>query len=53
VYDMPIAVSRVAAGDVDGDGRNDLVVLGGDNQCLVLIHSHTVPGTFSAPRPLS
>ena len=52
VYKMPITVSRVAAGDIDGDGRNDLVVLGGDNRCLVMFQSQTVPGTFNAPRPL-
>ena len=52
VYTMPIAVSRVAAGDINGDGLNDLVVLGGDNRCLVLIQSPTLPGTFSGPRPL-
>ena len=51
-YDMPIAVSRVAAGDIDGDGLNDLLVLGDNNQCLVLIQSHTVSGTFNAPQTL-
>ncbi len=52
VYDLPIAASRVAAGDIDGDGFNDLVVLGSDNHCLMLIQSHTVPGTFNAPHQL-
>lgn len=52
VYDLPIAASCVAAGDIDGDGLNDLVVLGGDNQCLVLIQSHTMPGTFNTPYQL-
>jgi hypothetical protein len=52
VYDLPIAASRVAAGDIDGDGLNDLVVLGGNNQCLVLIQSHSVPGTFNTPYQL-
>lgn len=52
VYNMPITASRVAAGDLDGDGLNDLIVLGDHNQCLALIQSHAVPGTFSAPRPL-
>ena len=48
-YTMPIAVSRLAAGDIDRDGLNDLVVLGGDNRCLIVIQSHSVPGTFNAP----
>jgi hypothetical protein len=52
VYDLPIAASRVAAGDIDGDGLNDLVVLGGNNQCLILIQSNSVPGTFKAPYQL-
>lgn len=52
VYDMPIAITRVGAGDIDGDGREDLVVLGGNNQVLVLLQSHTAPGTFDAPYPL-
>lgn len=50
--EMPIAVSRVAAGDLDGDDRNDLVLLGEENQCLVAFQSRTTPGTFSAPRML-
>ena len=52
VYDLPIAASRVAAGDIDGDGLNDIVILGGDNKCLVLIQSHTQPGTFNMPHQL-
>lgn len=52
VYDLPIAASCVAAGDIDGDGLNDLVVLGSDNQCLVLIQSHTMPGTFNTSHQL-
>lgn len=51
-YNLPISASRVAAGDIDGDGLNDLVVLGGQNQCLVLIQSHSVIGTFNVPQPL-
>jgi hypothetical protein len=52
VYDMPISVSRVAAGDIDGDGLNDLVVLGGETECMVLIQSHSMKGTFNSPKSL-
>jgi hypothetical protein len=52
VYNMPISVSRVAAGDIDDDGLNDLVVLGSENQSMVLIQSHNIMGTFNSPRPL-
>lgn len=33
--EMSFDVSRVAAGDVDGDGRNDLVVLGSEDRYVV------------------
>jgi len=49
--DLPRPVSRVAAGDLDGDGRTDLVFLGEDNQCIVMFQS-ALPGTYGAPRPL-
>ena len=52
VYDMPISVSRVAAGDIDDDGLNDLVVLGSENQAMVLIQSHIMIGTFNPPKSL-
>jgi hypothetical protein len=52
VYNMPISVSRVAAGDIDDDGLNDLVVLGSENQSMVLIQSHNIMGTFNSPKPL-
>ena len=48
--DMPIAVSRVAGGDLNGDGRND-VVLSGDGSCVVMYQSETA-GVFGAPRNL-
>jgi hypothetical protein len=51
VIAMPTSVSRVTAGDLDGNGRNDIVLLGADNQCLVMFQS-TSPGTFLPPRAL-
>jgi hypothetical protein len=49
---LPIAVSRITAGDVDGDGRLDLVLLGGDDQALLMSQSAQQPGVFLAPRAL-
>ncbi len=34
--DLPTTASRVTAGDVDGDGRNELVLLGPEDRFLVL-----------------
>jgi hypothetical protein len=51
-YNLPFSCSRVGAGDLDGDGLNDLVVLGEDNRSLVLMQIPTQPGTFTAPHPL-
>jgi hypothetical protein len=52
-YDVPLdTVSRIAAGDVDGDGRQDLVLLGGDNECYVMLQSRVAPGAFEPARPL-
>jgi hypothetical protein len=48
--DVSLLVDRVTAGDLDGDGRNDIVLLGGDNVCQVMFQLAT--GAFSAPRPL-
>lgn len=50
---MPIAASRVAAGDINADGLNDLVVLGDDNQVLALRQSATAHGSFLAPQFLN
>jgi hypothetical protein len=43
---MPFSASRVAAGDVNGDGLNDLVVFGGSNQVIVLRQDMNNRGTF-------
>jgi hypothetical protein len=50
LIEMPVAVSRIAAGDLDGDGRNDLVGCG-DAQCFAMYQSAT-PGSFLPPRAL-
>ena len=47
--ELPADGSRIAAGDVDGDGLNDLAVLGSDNgreRCWLLFQSRSAPGTF-------
>ena len=52
VYEIPISANRITSGDIDDDGLNDLIVLGGDNQCMVLIQSHSITGTFNPPKSL-
>jgi hypothetical protein len=54
VIPLPVEVQAgvVGAGDLDGDGRPDLVVLGGKDPALVLAQSSTTPGIFEPPRPL-
>lgn len=47
---MPISASRVAAGDLDGDGLADLAVLGSGNRLFVMRQSAAAPGTFLAPQ---
>lgn len=50
--DMPVAMSRIGAADVDGDGLNDLLLLGDGNRAFVMVQSATARGTFGAPRQL-
>lgn len=51
-YDAPVNVDRIAAGEIDGDGRNDLLLLGGTSECYAMFASHTIPGGFESARPL-
>lgn len=50
--DMPATMSRIGAADVDGDGLNDLLLIGGNQRAFVMYQSGTLPGTFLAPREL-
>ena len=50
--ELPVETGRVAAGDLNGDGRVDLVFLGSDNQAFAMHQSPTVAGSFDAARPL-
>lgn len=50
--DMPVAASRIASGDLDADGRADLVMLGAGNQALVMFQRAAGGGSFTAPQPL-
>jgi hypothetical protein len=50
---MPVNASSIVAGDINGDGLNDLVVSGGDNQVGVLLQSNSMHGTFLAPQILN
>jgi hypothetical protein len=50
---IPISASRVAAGDLNADGLNDIIVLGGDNKVFVMLQSAAAPGTFMEPQFLN
>jgi hypothetical protein len=53
IYEMPAAMEAINAADIDGDGLNDLVLLGGDdNRAFVMTQSRSAPGTFLTPRAL-
>lgn len=48
----PVPASRLGVGDLDGDGRNDIVGFGSWNhvaQTYRMLQSPTAPGTFLAP----
>lgn len=46
---LPFSASRVAAGDLNGDGLLDLSVLGAGNRVLVLLQVAAAPGSFGPP----
>jgi len=48
--DLAFDVSRLGAGDLNGDGANDLVLLGDDTRATVMFQSS--PGVFQPPRDL-
>lgn len=47
-----VSASAVGIGDVDGDGRNDLVLFGDGNVVMVMLQSHSVAGSFETPKPI-
>ncbi len=49
--EMVFSVSRLGAGDLNGDGANDLVLLGGDQPHAAVMFQSS-PGVFQPPRDL-
>lgn len=47
---MPSACSRLAAGDINGDGLEDLVALCSENGIVLVLQSTSIPGTFLPPQ---
>ncbi len=52
VYEMPVSMSAINAADINGDGLNDLLLLGSENQAFVMLQSSALPGTFLPARSL-
>jgi hypothetical protein len=50
-YSLSISASRVDIGDLDGDGRADIVLFG-DNRVVRMLQSKSSRGHFGAPAPL-
>ena len=49
---MPLQVEQIAAGDLNGDGRPDLVVLSDANRVGLLYQSAAQPGTYALVQTL-
>jgi len=47
---MPSSCSRLAAGDINGDGLEDLVALCSENRIVLVLQSTSIPGTFLPPQ---
>jgi hypothetical protein len=47
---LPDMCTRLAAGDLDGDGLTDLAALCSENKLVLVLQSAGVPGTFLTPK---